>query len=178
MPVFNLQCGLVGEKRIATACVVSVAASLLLFAASMSQVGYCFDGGTGDRGFWLVVFGWLGLERNACLARESRCFRIASSPWAFRPRRFAFVFAALLLGFALSFLERNGPPGDQRLAPGDQAGYGLGYWLWIASIGTLLVGAGVAAMLEKLADRAANLETPEDWRPDESIVDLTKGPNR
>jgi hypothetical protein len=147
----------------------------MLFVASLPQVGYFVEGKPYDSGGLLVLGGWAGLLYGIYAWLANPLLLAAWIGMAFHPRLFAFVFASLSLAFALSFLTVTVQPAFSGVSR-EITGCGLGYWLWVASIGALLVGSGIAAMLEKLADRAANLETAEDWRSEESFVDLTSRP--
>jgi hypothetical protein len=56
------------------------------------------------------------------------------------------ALAALALAFMISFLFENTVTSVYSENASSIAGYGPGYWLWVASASMLLLGAAVAAM--------------------------------
>jgi hypothetical protein len=130
--------------RLRAAAWLFVAVSVLLFLASLSQNCYYTDGdtwGKGARGVELLLIGWsgVGVGVPAWLANPALV-------WAWiaafvRPTRIAaLVAAAGAAVLALSFLRQQEIMVDEAGHLARITGYGAGYWLWVASTISALVG--------------------------------------
>jgi hypothetical protein len=132
-----------------------VVASVVLFLASLTQPAMRLDGSTtGQR--WecllLLCIGWIGLF--------GRVYAWLANPALFagwvllvvrRSGRGA-VMLVISLGFALSFLRETHWERDESGShTATITGHAIGYWLWIASIATALVGCLVAMVFDRRA---------------------------
>lgn len=121
--------------------------SVLLYAASLFQNAVYTDKGDGD-GFpalLMALGGWVGLFAGLLdwLANP-----LLAAAWASmvssRTRHAALPLAAASLAFALSFLRHDTIMTDEGGTYSTITAYGAGYWLWIGSIFTALVGSFAA----------------------------------
>jgi hypothetical protein len=123
--------------------------SLALFAASLTRDGYY----TGDQRtpsgacIGLLLLGWLGIF-DGVLAWLANPLLAAAwiVIWIRRPGFAACGLAGTALAFSLSFLLHqdlliNGAGHRSAIT-----GYGAGYWLWIGSIATMVVGGGAVEL--------------------------------
>ena len=117
--------------------------SLLLFAASLPLNCFTLDNHhNGNQGFLLLITGWVGLLAGVPVWLANPAIALSWVTLLHRRTRFASVICAIVAFFiALSFLliaeMHVGTSGN----PKEITQYGPGYWTWIASIGTMVVGA-------------------------------------
>ena len=127
-----------------------VVISFTLFVASLTQDGF-YIAGDNPRAwsscFGLLLVGWMAVLDGvwAWLANPAlaltwllMCIR--------RTRVIALGFGFAALGLALSFLRHPQILSDEGGGHSRITGYGVGYWLWIASI-TMTVGGCLAAIV-------------------------------
>lgn len=122
---------------------IIVGISIALFAVSLAGDGfYLAQDNPRDlaRGYLIFLMGWTGMFVGVFYWFANPPLLASWLMFSYeRTRAFAVVPALVALGVALSFLWcREFPIGTS----GDYTritGYGLGYWLWIASIATMAV---------------------------------------
>jgi hypothetical protein len=117
--------------------------SILLFLASLTQDAYYLAGDNPEAwaaSWGLLLIGWMGVYFGvfAWLANPL----LLLSWMLFLRRKFgaAFVGSAAALLFALSFLLHSTIVASEAPTYEPVTGYGLGYWLWLASM--LIMAAG------------------------------------
>lgn len=120
--------------------------SVVLYVMCLTQDGYYIDGP--DPTAWspaygLLISGWLGLFVGvfAWLANP-----LLFASWfllAISKHRAAFLVSLGAFLFAMSFLLHSEVISSTKPTYSKIIGYGIGYWLWIASVLILVVGAGV-----------------------------------
>ncbi|HTL27841.1 MAG TPA: hypothetical protein VL282_01410 [Tepidisphaeraceae bacterium] len=123
---------------------IFVGASVLLFIVSLTQIGFYTEGGdepSAPRCFGLLLVGWLALFERifAWLANPAL---IATWVLLFtrRPRSGA-ICAIVSLALSLSFLLHRHITLSESGNVSRIVGYGPGYWLWVSSIATVLIGS-------------------------------------
>ena len=126
-----------------------VLASLILYVICLANDGYYIEG-TNPRAWsaaWaLLLLGWLALGTGvlAWLANP-----VLFLGWAlFRYRRFkaAAACAAIALLLMISFLLADKVISSEAGTYSTITGYGLGYWLWVASSAAFLAGSILAVI--------------------------------
>jgi hypothetical protein len=131
--------------------------SVGLFLISLSQPAMLLDGSkTGGR--WecllLLCIGWIGIFGRVYAWLANPALAVA---WIFlliRRNGRAAVLLIISLGFALSFLyEKHWDRDESGSHTATITGHGFGYWLWIASIATALVGSLSAMIFDRLHRR-------------------------
>lgn len=135
------------------ACGRILGASIILFVASLTQDGY-YIAADNPRAwapsFGLLLIGWIGVLQGipAWLANP-----MLAAAWAsiyFRSKglvKLGLVCGVASLCFSLSFLKVDEIIANEAGGTSRITGYGPGYWLWIASIVTAIIGciAGMRA---------------------------------
>jgi hypothetical protein len=121
---------------------VCVAASVLLFAASLALRAFHLDSDDGQNpwpGLGLLVMGWLGLFTGvvAWLANPALAAAWILILFARRFDKSAVLAALCAVGLALSFLLHRTLIRDEA---GNLANI-TGYWLWVASAATALLAS-------------------------------------
>ena len=121
-----------------------VGASVLLFIASLTQSRCRLEGDDhpGAACVGLLLIGWIGVLGGiyAWLANPA-ILGAWILIWSRRMRPLAFLCAGAALAFALSFLRVKKMDRDESGEHVERiTSYGVGYWIWIASIGTILLG--------------------------------------
>ena len=128
-------------------------ASIVLFLLSLTQTGYHVDGP--DEAGWHPSVGLLVV---GCLGPFTGVFAWLANPllvatWIMmrsRSRRgTALCCAVASLGMSLSFLLHEQVMKDEAGHYARITGYGLGYWLWVASIITALAGCTFATLCDR-----------------------------
>ena len=139
--------------------------SLALYVICLTQDGYYIDGADPEAwspAYGLLFIGWIGIFAGmfAWLANPllfASWFLLATS----RHRAAFFVSLGALL-FAMSFLLHSEVISSAAPTYSRIIGYGMGYWLWIASALILVVGAGVLTFRPKSDARTEpRAEEPE-----------------
>jgi hypothetical protein len=127
-------------------------ASMLLFLVSLTQKAFHTD--NPDDG-WnpsvaLLLVGWVGVL-GGVFTWLANPLLVAS--WALmhsRPRRVAALICALAsLGLALTFLLQRKLLTDGAGNYSTITGYALGYWLWVSSIATALIGCTFGVLRDR-----------------------------
>lgn len=119
--------------------------AILLFLAAMPLESFCIPGSCSEwRSYALLLMGYLDLYAHpragyVWLANPA----LLAAWWAMRKGRKS---AAVALGFAAlvlsaSFLSVPDVLVDELRPPQPVVGYGLGYWLWLASCAATFLGA-------------------------------------
>jgi hypothetical protein len=127
--------------------------SIVSFVTCLTQDGYYIDDSNPKAwspAWGLLVFGWMGLLSGtfAWLANP-----LLFGSWvllAMSKYRVAFYLSLGALLFAVSFLLHSEVISSTKPSYSKIVGYGIGYWLWIASALILAVGAGVLSFRSKL----------------------------
>jgi len=125
---------------------VVLGSSVALFVACLTQDGYYIDDPDPRKwspGWGLLLFGWMGLL-SGTVAWLANPLLFAS--WVFLAMskfRAAFYLALGAFLIAMSFLLNSEVISSTKPDYSKIVGYGIGYWLWIASALILAVGAGV-----------------------------------
>lgn len=133
-----------------------LAASILLFLAAMPLESFCTPTSCSEwPSYSLLFLGWLELyifPRAGYVWLANPALLLA---WwyIFKGRKIAAAALSLTaLVLAASFLAVSKVMVAELEPPAPLRGYGLGYWLWLASAGTAFLGA--------LLTRAGQAETP------------------
>ena len=125
-------------------------ASMVLFGVSLFPNAFYIDrpDNPAGPGSGLLLVGCLGVFVGA-FAWLANPLLVATWALTFSrpPRAGALACAAASLAFALSFLLHHEIMLEGSGKYSRITGYGPGYWLWVASIATALVGCLVAAWL-------------------------------
>lgn len=116
--------------------------SVLLFVVSLTQIAYCVDGKCEGNGFLALATGWLGTigYGGAAMAWLANPFLFFSWIVSSKNSLIKIVPCALALLFGLSFLFFDEIVKDEAGHYGAITGYGLGYWLWMGSMGFYFIG--------------------------------------
>jgi hypothetical protein len=119
--------------------------SFALFVASLTQDGFYIDKADNPRAwsssFGLLLVGWMAVLDGvwAWLANPA-----VAATWLLmclrRTRRIALGCGLAALGLSLSFLRHPQILSDEGGGHSRITGYGVGYWLWIASITMAVIG--------------------------------------
>lgn len=132
--------------------------SLLTFLASLTQPGF-YGGHHPETGFGLLLIGVLGVFDGKFAWFANPVLLIAWITLWRSPKRCPgrdLKLALVALGLGLSFLLHtttfNGIGFAENRPPVPIVGYGLGYWLWIGSIATVVIGSLVAAFLRTASE--------------------------
>ena len=141
-------------------------ASILLFVASLTQIGFHVGRSHNPRdpalGVMILLVGWLGL-----MASMDNPFSAALA-WLANPalavtwilmfvgssRRIALGCGLVSLLLSLSFLLHSEIMGDEAGNYYKITGYGVGYWLWLGSIVIAVIGCIVAMTLRREDQRS------------------------
>jgi hypothetical protein len=126
--------------------------SVALFALCLTQDGY-FIAGNSPRAWspaiGLLLVGWIGMSQ--------KFFEWLANPllilawfffWKSKPGR-ASIFSSLAFLFMTSFLLEKRVLSDENGRTAAITGYGLGYWLWIASAVVMMAAAGMALLEDR-----------------------------
>jgi hypothetical protein len=120
-----------------------LAGSVILFVASLTQFAFYVDtpDAWGDRAFFLLLIGWLGIFSGE-LSWFANPLLAASWVAAFvGEKSVAIVSAIAALILATTFLLRDTLIASEAPTYAKITGYGLGYWLWLLSIGLSMLSA-------------------------------------
>ncbi len=134
--------------------------SMLLYVASLPMSCYSAQGQFGFTSGWeLLLFGWLDLITSVPIWLANPAILLAWLMFALRKTRLASVLATLAFCLSLTFLFFTESPMPSFEAPpvGRITGYGPGYCLWVASMGTMVIGTMVKWVNEK-----SEVSTEED----------------
>ena len=118
-------------------------ASVLFFVLSLSQKAYCTNGDCGETGMGMAILmsGFLGLSLGgACLTWLANPILILSWALIKLKRKISLFLSLLSLIIGLSFLMFNEIVIDEALNYGTITGYKTGYWLWVLSMLTMVIG--------------------------------------
>ena len=122
---------------------VFVAISIVVFICSLGESTYRTDWPGEPHGscFVLLLIGWLGVLGGiwAWLANPA-LLGAWISVWSRRTRPLALLCSLAALGFALTFLGQKEMDVDEAGNHAKIISYGAGYWVWIASIGVMILG--------------------------------------
>ena len=133
-------------------CALFVATSVALFISSLSHEGFYTDRagtpGSSGSGAGLLALGWVMLLQGfvAWFANPAVFFSWVAI-WFRSNRPAALICAISALCLSLSFMLRNDYPMGavmERIT-----GYGDGYWLWNASIATMVLGTLIVSLFTK-----------------------------
>jgi hypothetical protein len=143
---------------------------MLLFLASLPCDGFYIrqddQSASYGSGFELLLIGILGPLDGTYAWLANPALLVAWITLPLRPRAVALGFSLAALGIALEFLRRQNVWLNEAGGRGEIAGFGLGYWLWIANIATALAGSVVGLTLDGPAKRPADrLHAEETGRP-------------
>lgn len=124
--------------------------SLFLYTASLPNI--CYYTGTeypdaSAPGWGLLMIGWLAVLGGMIAWLANPLLLAGWAVLACRLRGLAAVFAVAALACSSSFMLYQTMWINEAGAEAPITGYGLGYWLWLASAATLLV-ACLVAMVE------------------------------
>ena len=120
--------------------------SVALFVACLTQDGYYIDDADPRKwspGWGLLLFGWMGLLSGTLAWLANPLLFVSWVFLAMSKFRLAFYVALGAFLFAMSFLLNSEVISSTRPDYSKIVGYGIGYWLWIASALIVTVGAGV-----------------------------------
>ncbi|MVN77164.1 hypothetical protein GO988_12585 [Hymenobacter sp. HMF4947] len=131
--------------------------SIFLFAFSLTQNAYYTTadsrGGAGTQSLSLLLIGWLGIFAGQFSAIAWLANPLLLIAWVllFDKPIFALVASALVLFFMLSFLTFDKVVVNEAGGLAEITHYGIGYWLWVASDASLIIGNGYSFLLRKRA---------------------------
>jgi hypothetical protein len=133
------------SRRVFLALSVALFVACLFFECFYVDQNQRSGGGTGGE---LLLVGWIGFIDGFSAWLANPVLLIAWIMALLRPRLVSPVFAIGALVLALGFMRHediliNEGGGRARIV-----GYGLGYWLWIASMGAALAGGVVGLSLD------------------------------
>jgi len=131
---------------------IFVALSMLAFAASLTQYGYCaYDGFPNPcaRGFVLFLIGWLGLFDGVIAWFGNPLLFAGWICFFFRERRASAWLAIAALAVMLSFLLVGRIATNENGQESTITSRGLAYWLWVLSAVLLIVGNAGALLKQK-----------------------------
>jgi len=136
----------------AKASKVVLALSVVLYVVCLTQDGYYID--DPDPRKWspawgLLLFGWVGLLSGMLAWLANPLLFVSWVLLAASRFRAAFYVALGALLFAMSFLLYSEVISSTKTDYSRIVGYGIGYWLWIASALILAVGTGVLTIRSK-----------------------------
>ena len=117
--------------------------SIGLFLISLSQRAYCTNGDCGEIGSGLLIFlsGFFGLFiGGACLTWLANPLLIVSWILFNSKKKTSLVLSSISLLIGLSFLLFNEIIINEAGNYGEITGYEFGYWLWLLSMATMLIG--------------------------------------
>jgi hypothetical protein len=126
--------------------------SMALFAACLTQDGYYIAGNNPrawSPAYGLLFLGWLGLSQpvfewiaNPLMILAWFLFRKSKPGWALS-------FSALAFLFMAAFLLEKRIISDENGRTSAVTGYGLGFWLWLASAAVMAAAAGLALIEDR-----------------------------
>jgi hypothetical protein len=138
---------------------IFVALSMLTFAVSLTQRGYCANDGFQQPGAWgfaLFLVGWLGLF-DGVIAWFGNPLLLAAWIYFFiRERRASEWLAIGALAVMLSFLLVGRIATNENGQESTITSHGLAYWLWVLSAVLQVVASADGLMKKKKLN-----ETPE-----------------
>ena len=99
----------------------------------------------------MLCIGWIGIFGGVYAWLANPILLVAWTFILFHRNGRATILLIASLGLALSFLrEKHWERDESGMHTANITGYGLGYWLWIASIGIALIGCVFAMISEHL----------------------------
>jgi len=118
--------------------------SIALFALCLANDGYYIEGP--DPRAWapawgLLLFGWIGLFSGTIAWLANPALLTAWVMFYFGRYRRSAAFALIAAALMVSFLFAKTVVSSEAPTYSKVTGYGLGYWLWVASAFVLLIGA-------------------------------------
>jgi hypothetical protein len=138
------------SRRIFLAISVALFVACLFCECFYVDQGERSGGGTGGE---LLLVGWIGFIDGFHAWFANPLLLIAWIMALLWPRLVSPVFAIGALVLALGFLRHEDILINEGGGRAKIVGYGIGYWLWIASIGTALAGGAVGLGLDVIAGR-------------------------
>lgn len=124
-----------------------LALSLGLFVGCLCFGAFDADHSSGDRsvglGIHLLLMGWLGVFDGIPAWLANPILAVAWFVALRRMHRLSFQFSLVALVLMLSFLAVSEVEISASGRPSSVTGYGLGYWLWVASAFVQAIGASV-----------------------------------
>ena len=137
--------------------------SVLLFLASLTQDGYYLAGDNPESwsaSWLLLLIGWMGLYVGV-FAWLANPLLVLSWMLCLRGKHgAALIVSTAAVLFALSFLLHSTIVADEAPTYKAVTGYGVGYWLWLASM--LIMAAGTLGLY--LASRSGPARPQEPGR--------------
>lgn len=125
----------------------SLAASVLLFLASMPLDSFCIPGTCSEWPSYALLFmGWLNLYAfpSAGYVWLANPALLLAWLFAFTGRKsLAVVLSLAALALSASFLRVPEVLVAEQQPPAPVVGYGAGYWLWLASCAAAFIGAAL-----------------------------------
>lgn len=147
-----------------------LAVSVCLFLASLTQDGF-YLAGENPRAWapciGLLLVGWIAVFAGVFAWLANPALFVAWILLCFRSTRYAsLVMATISAAFALSFLAHQEILANENGGTSKITGYGLGYWLWLASIFAAIVGSLVAVIRAVTNPADSDLEDNSSCAPD------------
>jgi hypothetical protein len=138
---------------------VFITASILLFLASLTQNGFYIDRKDNPEAwspcFGLLLIGWIAVPLGIPAWLANPAIFLAWICGLFGWKQSAVVSCAFALVFSLSFIFCERILTDEGGGESGITGYGIGYWLWNASIAVALLGSTITLFVPTTSDKSA-----------------------
>ncbi|HEY9534678.1 MAG TPA: hypothetical protein VIQ77_09085 [Mucilaginibacter sp.] len=131
---------------------ITLVISLSLYLASLTQQGYCISGACGNHwsGISLVAMGAIGgiMSLAGLIWYANPALWAAWSQINSKPKR-ALIFSLIGTILAASFLLATEISDIKPNITSYITGYQTGYWLWLGSMITMLIGSSISFIISK-----------------------------
>jgi hypothetical protein len=122
---------------------LSLGLFILCLCFSAYDVGFPSGERSDGRGFHLLLVGWMGVLAGIPAWLANPVLVLAWYVALRRMHQLSFILSLVALVLMLSFLAVSEVEGSASGQPSPVTGYGVGYWLWVASALAQGIGASV-----------------------------------